>query len=252
MPDAASSLWDQEGESGFIDDYDFTVERAIFAPDPNYSAKAGSDVILLQWYGTTDNPDQKEHRLIFTLGNGWEAVNGGKSIVRPDDVKFWKDGQVGGTMKWFNKQTSYFRLLRTVLDDFGLSDTLMSRGTPLEAAVWEGMTFHIERQIPTAFALDKDPKEREWPSRFVGIVGEGAVTPASTESSTDKIAAAKAKAAAAKANSGLRAQVVTLLQGHTDEDAGRDAALALEGVSDDDGLLSALFDSSLWNEAHAS
>ena len=215
-------------DTGLLDDYDFTVTRAWFEGSEMY------DGVSLKLEGTTDSLDLPVITLYFSCGKAWSTKDGGKTIVHTSG----KDG------KNFNANVAYAKVIRRCLEDFNIGDLLNSRGNPWTAETWVGLRFHINNEV-MEYGKDSgiDPKSKAMPSAFLGVVDDAAV-----DSPADKIARLKAT----KAAGSLRDQVLDTLRQHTEFTAGQAAALEIDGVTDDDDILSGLMDADgLWAEANA-
>jgi hypothetical protein len=244
--------WDAEPETGLLDNYDFTITGARFAPDQTY---ADGTVTLLQLEGTTSEPDIPTTSIWIPCGKGWQSVDGGKTLVHestdPD--------------RMFVKSSILYAWVHRMIHEFGMKDALEATGRddPCRATSWVGLKFHIKRETLNYEGLDSSgPKSL--PSQFLGIVGEGSVASApaptasaqATETPQEKIARVKAEMAAKANGAGtpsLRDQVVAILKSETDPVQAENKALNLDGVASDDALLMAVMDhdSELWAEAKA-
>lgn len=239
--------WDTPGEAGLLDNYEFTITQAHFAPDASY---ADGNVTILQLEGQTDDADTPEHHLWYPTGKGWHSEDGGKSIIHDS----------GKADKFFVKTSLMYRLINRCVEDFGLLDLLKLRGGPLESKVWIGLKFQIKRE-EIEFGGNFTPINKEMPVAFLGVVaGPGAdgaaAAPAAAPVAQAPVAAApaaktpaqiladKAAAAAAPAATGtVRDQVIALALSIDDPQAFQDAALQVEGIGEDDDLIGELVDS---------
>lgn len=239
MPETAvrDTNWGTDFETGLLDDFDFTIQHSIFSFDDRYNA---GQTLLLQWEGITDNPDVPETRLWFPLGKGWVSTDGGKSVHH----------ESGKADKYFVKNSSMARLITRCVDDFGIRELMEERGSPFESAPWVGMIFHIKMETVEYGGGNIEASTKQFPNRFVGIVEAKAAKASGSagKGAADKIAAAKAKASKSSAPS-LRDQVVAIFNSHDDFGVAQDAALQIEGVTDDDELLDAIMKpEGLWAE----
>ena len=145
---------------------------------------------------------------------------------------------------------------------------LESRGEATEAKTWEGLHIVFERQH-IEFGKDKDGKvissDRLMPVKFVGEEGSGKKGKGSAKSKATKAAAAdededEAPKKGKSKSSGIDLddiddKILKKLRKSfaVADDAGEFAELAIEidGVSDDDGLMNAIADESLYEALEA-
>jgi len=120
--------WETEESSGLLDDADVTINQAYFGTDARYQS---GEQLLFVIEGTSPQADEDEVRQFWSIGGGWEAIEGG--------------AKVEGKEK-FNTSSAYARFFNAALQIPGVSEIIQDRGTPDEAAIWEGLTFHMERQ----------------------------------------------------------------------------------------------------------
>lgn len=219
-PVAEDGGWNTNFTSGLLDNYDLTVESSIFSTDATYN---NGQTVMLIWTGTTNDADYPERSIFITLGSGWDTLDGGATIERVD-----------GKPAQFNRSTKMAILIDRCLNKFGIGDLMRSRGSVFESKIWQGLTFHIEREVldPTK----TDAKATEFPVAFVGQAVATTQAP---------VAAAAPVVAAAV---GLRDQVVGLFQASADLATAQQAALALPGVTSDGALVNEIVSGSLWNQ----
>ena len=67
----AESLWEKEGESGLLDNFEFTITASYFATNEKYTDDAGEHPWLINWEGTTDSLDVPIMHVWYSLGKGW-------------------------------------------------------------------------------------------------------------------------------------------------------------------------------------
>ncbi len=252
MGDGTAPTWDSAPEKGLIDDFDFTITNAFFAPDASYMEGTQT---LLHWEGTTDDPDNAEYSMFWGLGKGWNSPDGGKTIVHESDK----------ADKFFNENSLIWRVINRCLEDFGLREVLAAKGSPLEAKVWPGLTFHMKRE-EMSYGKGIEPTVRLMPVSFVGggtSGGTGGAAKASgttkkaasstgTKTAAEKLAEAKAKAEAKKAGGGsLADQLKALAAQHDEFESFQLAAMEVDGVTDDEELMNQILvpDEGIWAEA---
>jgi hypothetical protein len=246
--------WSTELELGVLDNYDFTITKAYFAPDQGY---ADGDVLLLQLYGKTNDPEYPETHIWLPLGKGWKSTDGGKTARH----------QSGDETRFFTKSSLIGTWIKRMIVDFGMEPVLEESGRddPRVAASWVGLKFRIKRETVTYEGLDSSgPKSM--PVAFLGIVdspsASATVAPVTAAGSTagetpeQKIARIRAQTQAKAGNgtaSSLRDQVIAALKSEADAKAAESKALAIPGVVEDDMLLALVMDpdSELWQLARA-
>ena len=121
-------------ELGGFDDYVGTVTEAWFAVDPTYNAEA----LLLHMSIKSDDLEQERVEK-FSVGKGWVTEDQGKTAVH----------ETGNPTKKFHQKSAYGMIIdRVVKDDAfkGLLAVLQERGSPTEAAVWNGITLHFRKE----------------------------------------------------------------------------------------------------------
>lgn len=150
--------------SGLVDDCDVVIKDAYFAFDPQYN---NGETLLLKWEVTTDDADTPETTIMFSTGSGWETRDKGATAVRED-----------GKQKGFSKQSGIGMLVSAAIE-CGAGDVLKSRGTPMEAAMWKGLSFHMKRKT-VSFGGDIKDTERMLPTEFKGDGGSGTSNKAAT------------------------------------------------------------------------
>lgn len=227
-------------ETGLLDDFDFTIERAWFAVDSRYN---NGETVLLQWEGKTDDADTPETHVWFPLGKGWSSEDGGKTIVHDS----------GKPDKYFVKTSLMAKLIARVVDDFGLGDLLETRGDPFTASVWPGLTFHMKSETIDFGGGGIEARPKVFPQKFVGVVDEAGTKPKAAAKPAAKsggasallAAAAAKKAAASAAPLSLTDQVKAAMAPHKANDdfaSAQQAALELPGVAEDEEIINRLLD----------
>jgi hypothetical protein len=237
-------------ETGLLDDFDFTVTSAKFAPDARYQ---NGEALLLQLEGTTDSLDVPETHVWFSVGKGWVSKDGGRTTVH----------ESGKPDKRYNGNSQIARLITRCLNDFNIGDVLDARGNMYLADTWVGLRFHMKSEIMD-YGSGIDPKSKVMPVAYLGTVEEGAAgaptaaaTPAPAgETGAEKIARLKAEreALANRDESGdvpLKDRVLEVLRKHDNFAAAQSEALDLDGVTDDDEIINGLMDESgFWAEVN--
>lgn len=241
--------WSTDFETGLLDDYDFTIESAVFETDPKYM---NGTRLLLKWDGITNSQEVPYTHIWIPIGKGFETRDGGRTIQH----------ESGDPKRYFQNTSLIARIITRCVKDFDMGEALDQRAAELGiddaegswryARMWETMKFHINRQT-LDYGGDIDPQKREMPTAFLGLVAPGAERTEVTTSGADaaaQIAAAKARSNGNGGGNALRAAAIKALQ---ENDFNPDAALNVPGVSNDDALLGEILDtnSGLWAEAKA-
>jgi hypothetical protein len=243
-----ASIWDKEGESGLIDNFEFSITKSWFATNEKYQ---NGTALLLHWEGTTDQLDFPIQNVWYSFGSGWVSKDGGESIVH----------ESGNPDKFFQKNSQYNKIIQRCTGEFGLKELFEERGAdPFHADMWVGLKFLMvseeqEKIRDKETGEDKTPRPKLFPAAYLGLVeetpkGKKAAAPkaAAKETGPEKIARLKAEKAAKEAgDSGdgevtLRDQVKAILLAEDDFEVAQTAALALDGVMDDDDLVMELMD----------
>ena len=253
MP-AEEADWNSPGEAGLLNDFDFTVTKAFFAPDQGYM---NGDQTMLQLEGTTDDPEQPTTHLWFSCGNGWESRDGGKTVDHPQKTK--------NSKKFFNQASWMHRLLNRCIEELDLYDVLKARGSVFSAAPWVGLSFHMNME-EVDFGGNIGVKTHLMPTAFLGADSKAAAAapapkteaaaPKTGQTAAEKLAAKKAEREAAAASNGggasLRDQVVAIFTEETDFATAQEKASQLPGIDADDELvMSILEEGGLWAEVKA-
>ncbi len=164
------TLWDPVETSGLPDDIDFTIAKAEFGYDAAYN---NGEQILFMITAAETNEEGEPHRNFYSLGRAgaWETLDHGRTVV----------SQTSPPADGFNKQSAYWKFIEAALGT-GAGPVIQSRGTPDNAAIWEGLKFHMNR-VPFDYGGEIGTKEFLVPTEFKGEVGK-AETPQPTEATT--------------------------------------------------------------------
>lgn len=144
-----------ETSSGLPDFLQVRIDDPCFGTDAQIQ---DGQVCLFKPNGTIlsgdgiDEPSPFEQ--FYGCGPGWEAQGkGGLRIVRED-----------GKARKFNDNVAYAHLFTSLLkaaQDQDLVDKLRKRGTPFDAALWQGMVLDLERvQLPEFTGRDGEKVKR--------------------------------------------------------------------------------------------
>jgi hypothetical protein len=144
-------------ESGLLDSFDYTIEDAWFGPEPDSDYP---DVIYLHMRGPAVIDGEivdEEYKVRFSTGKNWEVIDGGGGVE-----------SATGTIK-FHERSGMGELVDKVIDLIDeypdLEAILADRGNPVEAATWEGLSFHFER-VEHSYT-DRETEEERTYSRLV-------------------------------------------------------------------------------------
>lgn len=225
--------------SGLIDDVTVTITDAYFTFDPQYN---DGQTLLLKVQGTTDDEENPEFDQFFPCGNGWETTDKGKSASRED-----------GKKKGFNKNSGYGMFFTRAINA-GAGEVLRDRGTPMEADVWKGLTFHFKRET-IDFGGEIGKKDRILPDVFLPNGMGGASAPAASPKAAGG-AVTKADPGPetpAAGNSGasggkldipvpLRAKLKVAARNAANHDAFIEAAYGIDGVDGNAAVEEAILD----------
>lgn len=254
----AGSLWEKEGESGLLDNFEFTITSGYFATNEKYVDNNGGHPWLINWEGTTDSLDVPIMHVWFSLGAGWISDDDGLTIKHESD----------NPEKFFNKTSQYYKVLARCRDDFKIVQILEAHGSPLVGASWEGLRFRMKNE-KQAGIRGSEGKDKQFPVEFLGEVDDNssngssttkssakaATTTTTSETPQQKMARMKAEKEAAKneASTGdvdvdapdapsLKDQVIGIINESEDFEMAQAAAMELEGFMDDDDLMQSMMD----------
>lgn len=193
------SGWDTVESTGLLDDCNITIKSAEFNYDASYNS---GEQLLMIFSGTSDHPDFPEFSQFFSIGKGWETNDHGRTVV--------------GSANGFNSKSQYGLFLAKAVALAG--DAITGRGTPDNAAVWEGLSFHVKREnvdygdlgikkvlLPNAFNGAEGKAEAPAPSAVAqeaGAVETPVATPpvAANGNGSNAVLLAKLKAVAMSAD----------------------------------------------------
>lgn len=248
-----------EGEEGVPDDFDFAIVSSKFGYLENYN---NAETALLIWEG--DSPDEDANRIIWPCGKGWKVVDRGKRVEHTRRRGFVTQSIVG-------------KMITRVVQELGVD--MKSRGEPLEASVWEGLSFHLKKEtldwgkdsgiaeesggvtthlMPTAVVgkkgkaapkkskKDEDEDEEETPK-----VKKSKVKDEDVEDEEEEAPKAKKKAKDEDEDEDdelavikIKSQLKKLAKEHDDREEFQKAAMDVPGVSENDDISSQVLDDS--------
>ncbi len=135
-----TTLWDPVESSGLPDDFDFTIAKAEFGFDAGYQ---NGEQLLLIITSQELNDQGEPHTNFYSLGGAglWDTHDGGRTAVSGSNPP----------ASGFNKASSYWKFIEAALE---AGAPVQDRGTPDNAAIWEGLTFHMNRVTVERPGLD--------------------------------------------------------------------------------------------------
>jgi hypothetical protein len=228
--------------SGLVDDVTVTIADAYFTFDPGYN---DGQTLVLKIEGHTDDGDSPEFDAFFPCGNGWETTDKGATASRED-----------GKRKGFNKNTGYGMFFLSAIE-CGAGDVLKSRGTPMEAAVWKGLVFHMKRKevdyggeigkkdklVCTEFFPDGAPGGKPSAAAPAAASGPRRATPPAEEGTSPATASTGGNGSIlADLPVPLRAKLKAAAKGAANHDGFIEAAYGIDGVDGNPALEEALLD----------
>lgn len=203
--------------SGLAESYTAEVEDAYFDYDPEYRDGDIPQLYLELGNVTTEDEvdldDTQTQR--FGTGNGWEVVDNGGAVEHES-----------GRNKQFHEKTRLGILINRVVE-IGAVDAIAERGTPQEAGVWKGLKIKFERHTEDYGKIDGEEVKVDF-MLPVEIVAEGGGS----------------KSKAKGGNKALVAKLTKLAKNSDDHDTFLDAALEIDGVTEDDDLFEQVSDDS--------
>lgn len=219
-------------ESGLPDDFDFTIEEAVFETDARYM---DGQVPLLTWRGYVGDDPANKDEIKFATGSGWLIVDGGARVQKDTGKNL------------FHKNSWVGRLVSRVLEMEEAKKALMARGVPTEAQIWVGTSWHMKRESVN-YGGSIGEREHLMPTKFLGIkqVATGAKTSATTAALAAPVptapTAASTNGAAALKKLQLEAKVREIARTASSYADFQAQAAALEGLSDFPDIISGILD----------
>lgn len=143
--------------SGLREDAVMTIDSAYFGTTADYM---DGKVTLLTLVGHDENSDTMTEKL--SVGGGWVSSDGGKTITHPTKSRVDKNSMYGHWITFCKEIPELFA-------------TLVSRGNPNIAAIWDTLILHL-RATEIKFGKSLDSRERLMPVEFLGIADHGTPT----------------------------------------------------------------------------
>lgn len=223
-----SDAWDKPLETGLRDDYDGTVVNAFFGTDERYN---NGETMLLKWevHGLDEDGVAYEETQLITVGKGWETVDGGQTVRHES-----------GKDRMFNNNSHLGKIIERCTKELGIGDVLRSKGSPYDAKVWVGLSFHFNRE-EQRYSGSSEVKDttKLMPTKYLGenAIDLGGATQATPSPVGDQAAASsngneqvlRAKLTAAAKSSGTHQEFL-------------DKAIEIDGVVANESLLAEIMD----------
>lgn len=146
---------------GGWDDLNVVLKNARFGFNPAYHDTEGNLILALLVNMETDDGEVGTlEDQVLTIGKGWEAIDGGKSVRRTD-----------GKTKGYNNLSYMGLILDACMELAGdkMRDRYEKTGLkPTDAGFWEGLQCHmVQKEIP-GFKKGDPPKSKLLPDKIVG------------------------------------------------------------------------------------
>lgn len=188
----------------------------------------------------------------FTCGDGWEATSKGQRVVRED-----------GKPRKFNENSNYGRFFRSLYNaakEQGLEDELRKRGTPYDAATWQGLYTYLERE-PYSFNDSKTGEKVERSRlvvRRIEKMGDAKITNGSGAGEVVERSSVRGNGSTEVAATGLDDRLVAKLRAVARQCESHpqfvEKAFSMDGVLDNADAEAAVMDEgdgSIWASVHA-
>jgi hypothetical protein len=238
------SSWETE-QGGVLEEFTGTIVDAKFSYADSYMNGQQLLMMLEMEVEGEQDPERRERMLMYSVGSGWDAAEGGAAAINER-----------GTAK-FRRSSMYGRLIEFARNTPELLEELERRGDPTKAKVWEGLRFHMAPQ-KIEFGPGIAAQEKLLPVEYLGVAGnkterankeaekqEAAVTSTSAESSTTNGSSAPNRKA-------LEVKLKMLAKKSATHEEFVDAAVEMDGVTDDEELLGRVVDADgIFAEARA-
>lgn len=228
------------GESGLLDDYDALILDAWFATDARIN---NSQTLCLFWkmQVTVDGEvSEEEIEEFWPCGPDWVSNDGGETAEHPKGKKK------------YNNASKIQRMIGFALET-GVGETLAARGTAMDAGIWKGLRFHMNRgSYEYTFKGEKGSAEILAPSAFLGT--EDAPTNGGGSPGTPASSAAQPSTAGVLASLELSDETVAALkeakvEAGDSHNAFVDKVMELTAVTSNANLVVAIADpNGLWKE----
>lgn len=228
-----------ESGSGLPDTITMTVTESYFARDPNYNQ--GQTLCLIMKgeveealaNGEAIEVDLEENPILFPCGQGWDSFDNGETAEH-------ERGRKG-----FTDRSGVGMLVDRACETLGIEDELAARGdSMLESKIWKGLKFVFERE-EINYGINKQTGQemkasRMLPTKFLG--GDGAKAAPKAEAANETTGSVDLSAIDAK----VLAKLKVAAKQADNEGAFADAAIEVDGVAEDDNLMAAVADGSLY------
>lgn len=217
------SMWDREFETGLRDNYVGTIVTSRWGRDARYD-NGNTTVLVWTVTGTDDEGLAFEDQLLISCGKGWESDDG---------VHLYHQS---GKDKYFNQTSHVARVIKRAMELPGAGEVIKSRGEPMDATVWENLTFRLARESIN-YGGEIGGKDKVLPQEFVGVAGTTTPAPVTTAAPTPA-----APTPAATTNGALALQVRATAVAASSYQEFVDKAISLDGVMGDATLMASIAD----------
>jgi hypothetical protein len=235
-----------ETASGLPDSMSLEIGEAYFARDPKYN---NGQTLCLIFKGKTsevmvggevqDNYDLDENPLLYPCGDGWDSFDNGETAEHEKGRKGFTDRSAVGI------------LIDTMIDELDAEDELAARGDSMtQAAIWKGLNLHLERK-EFDYGLNRKTGEsmkatRLMPTKLLGAATKAKAKKAKPEPAESAESAESESFDVDQVDAKLLARLKVAAKKADSEDAFTEAAIDIDGVAEDDVLLTAATDGSLY------
>jgi hypothetical protein len=148
-------------DSGLRESMDLLIHASYFSQHADYQ---GGIPYLIFFIGEDENGDPVELRM--PVGSDWSSADGGKTISHPTKRNIIKSSIYGHFIE-------HALAIEDAPQGMKLRDILFSRGTPMQAGIWQDLKIHLDL-FEIKFGRSLDPVNRLMPTRFLGLITEGA------------------------------------------------------------------------------
>lgn len=162
MADQNKALWD-ESDSGFPSDFDARITAPGYMEDDKYGR------VILDLELQSDDPDIGDDGVtVLKIGIGKVAIDDNPGwIINGMGAEIIHTKDKPDKLKRFDRNSTYTALLARV----GELVPSMKRANPRDAAIWDGLWFHWEREEYDSWDGDKKQqvkRERLMPTKYLG------------------------------------------------------------------------------------
>jgi hypothetical protein len=259
-PEETVDPWSTDDSSGLLTNFVGKVRESYFATDPQYNMGRSLRLCLeLDVLESDEDSEVAEVTVKYPCGKDWRSDDGGKTASHPAGAKKrfhsssllgkFVDSCTGKLQHYGDNATMAATGEKPEVGLDGAVDFLRARGNPQDAAIYAGSIWRFEEVL---FDYGEDDDGRPIRSRQnmpVKFIGEGDAPAASgnsaeavDEETVAKEVAARLQDAGVDLGDGETGQLVAALVSAGDHDAFMDAAMSIDGVTDNDSLMDLVAD----------